>query len=529
MESAAMKRLIPTLVFSALAASLGAQAATPQDTLVVVSSLEGIISLDPAESFETVSSANLVNLYQRLLAPDRETPEKLAPELASGWQAGADGHSLIFTLHDNQRFASGNPVRPEDVIFSLVRAVKLNKAPSFILGEFGWTPDNVESQLKKLNDNQLQLSWPANIGSELALRLLTAPVASIVDEKLLSEHSQAGDFGNAWLRSNSAGAGPYRISNYVPHEALLFSRNDYAQPKAQLKTVLLKNVSDAGTRRLLLLKGDADVAYDLGADQFNSLRNEKGVRIEQHDSAKVYYLGFNTGNKQQPALSNPALWQAARWLVDYQSIAKDLLKGQYRVHQAFLPVGLDGAVSDQPFKLDVAKARQILHDAGIAEGTRIDLIVINQPPYTDIAQALQASFAKAGLQLDIHPVVESDLWGKMRGRDFQAIFTYWGADYLDPNTNASTFAYNVPNGPKTLAWRTQWTIPALSAETRAAAAESDGVKRAARYAALQHEVQASSPYVVALQGQTLVALRDNIKGATLNIANSMLYLDRVSK
>lgn len=317
-----MKRLIPTLVFSALAASFGAQAATPQDTLVVVSSLEGIISLDPAESFETVSSANLVNLYQRLLAPDRETPEKLAPELASGWQAGADGHSLIFTLHDNQRFASGNPVRPEDVIFSLVRAVKLNKAPSFILGEFGWTPDNVESQLKKLNDNQLQLSWPANIGSELALRLLTAPVASIVDEKLLSEHSQAGDFGNAWLRSNSAGAGPYRVSNYVPHEALLFSRNDYAQPKAQLKTVLLKNVSDAGTRRLLLLKGDADVAYDLGADQFNSLRNEKGVRIEQHDSAKVYYLGFNTGSQQQPALANPALWQAARWLVDYQSVAK---------------------------------------------------------------------------------------------------------------------------------------------------------------------------------------------------------------
>ena len=67
---------------------------------------------------------------------------------------------------------------------------------------------------------------------------------------------------------------------------------------------------------------------------------------------------------------------------------------------------------------------------------------------------MQASFAQAGLRLDIQPVVESDLWGKMRGRDFQAIFTYWGADYLDPNTNASAFAYNVPGGPKTLAWRT---------------------------------------------------------------------------
>lgn len=70
-----MKRLIPTLLYGALAAAFGAQAATPQDTLVVVSSLEGIISLDPAESFETVSSANLVNLYQRLVAPDRAAPQ----------------------------------------------------------------------------------------------------------------------------------------------------------------------------------------------------------------------------------------------------------------------------------------------------------------------------------------------------------------------------------------------------------------------------------------------------------------------
>ena len=53
--------------------------------------------------------------------------------------------------------------------------------------------------------------------------------------------------------------------------------------------------------------------------------------------------------------------------------------------------------------------------------------------------------------------------------------------------------------------------------------------RAARYVTLQRELQVSSPYVVALQGQTLVALRDNVEDARVDIANSMLYLDRVSK
>ena len=343
----------------------------------------------------------------------------------------------------------------------------------------------------------MQLRWPANIGSELALRLLTANVASIVDEKLLNEHAQQGTTAMR-LRSHSAGGGPYRVSNYVPHEALLFGRNDYAPSPARLKTVLFKNVSDAGTRRLLLLKGDADVAYDLGADQFDSLRNAPGVRIEQADAPRVYYLGFNTGSKDNPALGNPALWQAARWLVDYQSIAEQLLKGQYRVHQAFLPQGLDGALDDRPFKLDVDKARQILREAGIAEGTRISLIVINQPPYTDIAQALQASFAQAGLRLDIQPVVESDLWGKMRGRDFQAIFTYWGADYRIRTPTPAPLPTTCPVGRKP-ARRTQWGIPAISAETRAAAAEGNSAARSARYVTLQRELQVSSPYVVALQ------------------------------
>ncbi len=38
-------------------------------------------------------------------------------------------------------------------------------------------------------------------------------------------------------------------------------------------------------------------------------------------------------------MSNPAFWEAARWLVDYDGITKNLLKGQYFTHQSFLPVG----------------------------------------------------------------------------------------------------------------------------------------------------------------------------------------------
>ena len=521
-------RKIASVLFASLFAAQ-AYAATPADTLIVAIPLDGIISFDPAESFETVSSSSLINLYQKLVDADRNDPTKLAPQLATSWQPGGSEHSLLFTLKPGATFASGNPVTADDVIWSLSRVVKLNKTPSFILAEFGWTPENIDQQLIRRSDNQVEIRWPAAIGRDLALRLLTAPVASIVDRKLAAQHASGNDYGNGWLRTHSAGSGAYGIRNFVPQQALVLEENTHAVPAPKLKRVILKGVADAGSRRLLLQQGDADVAYDLGADQFAALKNQPGVTVASFPSSLVYYLGFNTQDKQQPALSNPALWQAARWLVDYQAISQQLLKGQYQVHQSFLPQGFDGALENQPFHYDLAKAKAILSQGGIKPGTRFSLTIVNQPPYTDVAQALQASFAKADIELAIQPVAEAELWGKMRGRDFQSIFIYWGADYIDPNTNASAFAYNVPGGPKTLAWRLGWAIPQLSQETRAAAAESDARKRSALYQQLQTQIQQDSPYVVTLQGQKLVGLRSNVQGARQSIGVSMLYYDAVSK
>lgn len=522
-----MRSLI--LLVALWGSSFALHAATPKDTLVVAVPLDGIISFDPAESFETVSNSVQRNIYQTLVEADRNDPQKLAPLLATNWQQGSTPHSLVFNIQPDAHFSSGNPVTAHDVIFSLTRAVQLNKAPSFILAEFGWTRENIASQFKVLNDHQLEIQWPAQIGQNLALRLLTAPVASVVDSKTVQQHVANNDLGNGWLHTHSAGSGAFTIQQYVPQQALVLSANPQANPQPKLKRILLKGVADAGARRLLIQQGDVDVAYQLGPDQIDALKSDKNLRIEAFPSSLVYYLGFNTKDKAQPVLGNPALWQAARWLVDYHSISTDLLKGQYRIHQSFLPQGFDGALDDQPFHYDVAKAKEILAKGGIKPGTKFALTVINQPPYIDVAQALQASFAKADVQIELQPVAESELWSKMRGRDFQSIFIYWGADYVDPNTNASAFAYNVPGGSKTLAWRVGWDIPDLSAKTRAAAGESDAVKRRALYTDLQKTVQQNSPFVVTLQGAQQVAVRNNVNNVQQGIGVSLLFFDTVQK
>lgn len=68
------KKLLPLLLLSALSAA--AHAATPPNTLVVAQGLDDIVSLDPAEANELSSIQTVPSLYQRLVQPDRNNPEK---------------------------------------------------------------------------------------------------------------------------------------------------------------------------------------------------------------------------------------------------------------------------------------------------------------------------------------------------------------------------------------------------------------------------------------------------------------------
>ncbi|EFE94200.1 ABC transporter substrate-binding protein [Serratia odorifera] len=522
-----MKAFAPTLMFLAMAGSFNLQAATPANTLVIAQSIDDAISFDPAQGFELTTVQALNSLYQRLLQSDPRNPVDLKPTLAEKWQAGSDNRSLTFTLRPEAKFSSGNPLRPEDVIFSLSRVVKLNLEPSFILTQLGWNGQNVDQFLSKVDERTVKISWRAEVSPAFVLSLLSAPVSSIVDARQVQAHQQGNDLGNQWLSSHSAGSGPYQLRTYVPHEVVVLEANPGSPEGApKLKTVLIKNVPDAAARRLLIEQGDADIARNLGADQMAALKDKPGVKPLAIPYASLYFLQFNA--KASPALGNPAFWEAARWLFDYQGIADDLLKGQFQNHQAFLPDGYLGALQQRPYRFDPQRAKQILAKAGL-NNVSFKLDVNNQPPYLDIAQALQASFAQGGVKVELVPGISSQVSTKVKSLNYDATLTSWGPDYFDPNTNAAAFAYNPQDGSKTLAWRANWHIPALNALTLAATAENDTAKRVADYQQLQRQVQQSSPFVIGLQARSLIAVRDNLKGYVQGINPDMVFYSQVTK
>ena len=135
-------------VCAAFALPVNLLAATPKDTLVVAWAMDDIITMDPGEAFEISAGEIMGNTYDRLLRYDVADPSKLIPDLAKSWSVSKDGKTYTFDLVAGVKFASGNPLTSEDVVYSLQRAVLLDKTPAFILTQFGFTKDNVKDKIK---------------------------------------------------------------------------------------------------------------------------------------------------------------------------------------------------------------------------------------------------------------------------------------------------------------------------------------------------------------------------------------------
>ena len=216
-----------------------------------------------------------------------------------------------------------------------------------------------------------------------------------------------------------------------------------------------------------------------------------------------------------------------RYAIDYEGMASTLLQGQWKVHQSFLPEGYLGAVTDNPYTLDIPKAKQLLAESGVKD-LSTSIVVRNVQDRMDIAQSLQNTFGQAGIKLELKVGDGAEGLGIYRARQHEITLQTWGTDYPDPNTNASTFADNPGNSDEDkntgyLAWRNSYDPGDMKAQTRAAVVEKDTARRAAMYEALQREYMMSAPIIVMFQQVQQDALRTDVKewhtgGATGNAA-----------
>lgn len=503
---------------------------TPKDTVVMAKQIDDIVSIDPAEAFEFSGGEIIGNVYDKLVAFDFTDPSKLYGHLAESWTISDDVKTYTFKLKPGIKFHTGNPLTAADVVYSIQRAVTLNKTPAFILTQFGLNKDTAASRLKALDELTLTITVDKPYAPTFFLNCLTANVASVVDSKLLKSHEANGDFAYDWVKqtSASAGSGAFVLRGYRPNEQYTLEANpNWFKGPPKTRRFVVRHVAEPASQRLLLEKGDVDYARNLSKDQLEAIKSNPDIAVSQGDKGYILYLGLNQKN---PNLAKPEVREALKWLVDYDGIERNIVAGTYKPHQSFLPNGFFGAIDDRPYRFDLEKGKELLAKAGLPNGFSVTMDVRTADPIPDIAQAIQATWAKAGIKLELIPGDGKQTLTKYRARTHDIYIGQWGPDYQDPHTNAETFAINEDNSDnarsKTLAWRNSWDIPEMTKMTAAAVLEPDAAKRKATYEALQREHQKVSPFVIMFQQIEVSAQRKNATGFIIGPGSaSNLYYD----
>ncbi len=525
-----LPKLMAGTAFAALAAS-SALAQTPKDTVVMAKQIDDIISLDPAEAFEFSGVEVVTNVYDKLIGIDLAKGNALTPELAESWTVSPDSLTYTFKLRKGVKFHSGNAMTSADVVYSFQRAVTLNKSPGFILLQFGFTKENVLEKIKAPDADTVVITVSKAFAPSFFLNCLTSGVASIVDSKTVMANAKGEDFGNEWMKLNSAGSGAYSVRAYRPNEQYaLEAHAGWYKGAPKNKRVIVRHVAEPASQRLLLEKGDIDIARNLTKDQLAAVKAKPEIVITQGDKGYILYLGLNTKNAN---FAKPEVREAMKWLVNYEEIEKNIVEGTYKPHQAFLPKGFLGAIDDKPYKFDPAKAKDLLAKAGLPNGFTVTMDVRNTSPIQDIAQAIQAQWGQAGIKLELIPGDGKATLTKYRARTHDIYIGQWGPDYLDPHTNAETFAINVDNTEeaksKTLAWRNAWDIPEMTKITQAAVLETDSAKRATTYGALQREHQKISPFVIMFQQVEVSASVKAVGGWVIGPSSDSNFYNTIAK
>jgi len=522
-------------------AAPAAFAETPKDTLVEGFAIDDIITMDPGEAFELSTAEMTSNTYSLLVRLDMADTSKVKGDLAESWTVSDDGLTYTFKLKPGMKFASGNPITAEDVAWSFERAVKLDKSPAFIITQFGITGDNVTEKAKATDENTFTFTVDKPYAPSFVLNCLTATVASVVDKKLVLDHVKPvtpsadykydNDFGNEWLKTGYAGSGAFKLREWRANEVVVLERNDnYYGEKAKLARVIYRFMKESSAQRLALEAGDIDIARNLEPGDLDAVAKNADLASESAPKGTVYFISLNSKNEN---LKKPEVQEAFKYLVDYDAIGATLIKGIGEIHQTFLPKGQLGALDENPYKFDVAKAKELLAKAGLKDGFSVTIDVRNTQPVTGIAESIQQSVAQAGIKMEIIPGDGKQTLTKFRARTHDIYIGQWGSDYFDPNSNADTFTSNPDNSDagtvKTLAWRNTFEAPELDKEAKAALLERDNDKRAAMYQDIQKKYLANSPFVFIFQQTEVAGYRKGVTNFKLGPSFDTNYVGMIGK
>jgi peptide/nickel transport system substrate-binding protein len=366
------------------------QVLTVASTLAAFTSLDsGAITSGGYEEQRLLGNTIYEGLTRKDVS-DPTAPATDAPALASSWDVAKDGLTYTFHLRENVTFQDGTPWNADAAIYNLTRYTD-PKDPNYdatVSATYGVLTTKVKS-FEKVDDMTIAFHmaapYPYFIG-DLYPIYFASPTSL----------EKSGSAGQA---KNPVGTGPFEFVSQNGNQEVDLKKNpNYWGGAPKLDELHIVNIPDASSRVAALRSGRVDWIEGASPDDIPSLESSNFVITKQlFDWTWNWSFMTNKG-----PLANPEVRLALNYAIDRDAIANDLLDGTAVAMTNILP-SKDPMYesSDDLYTYDVDKAKQMLADAGYANGFTMTVsypasgsgYMLPKP----MNEALQAQLAKVGV------------------------------------------------------------------------------------------------------------------------------------
>lgn len=343
--------------------------------------------LDPHVGTDTTSIISGALVYEGLVENFRG---ELQPLLAESWEVSDDDLVYTFELRDDVVFHSGRPMTAEDFVYSLERVMD----PDTLAPNAANYADI--ASVEAADDHTLVITLDQPYAP--LLFLLSALSSSVVDRDVVESTGLSSPPGG--------GTGPFMYAEHnIGRNLLLEANPDYWHPELPyLDAIDFTWNPDDNARAAAVRSGGVDLLFSPAPTFMDSLMEDPNLKWYGGSGSLSLHLLLNT---EREPFDDVRVRQAIFHALDRQELLEVANEGYgIPLNGGYLPPdrwgGLQEPVYGEP---DLDRARELLAEAGYADGFEAELTVIGSSAFQlRQAEVEQAQLAQIGIDITLNPV-----------------------------------------------------------------------------------------------------------------------------
>ena len=450
----------------------------------------------------------------------------VVPALAERWDISPDGLEYTFHLRPGVKFHTTDYFKPtrtlnaDDVVWSFQRQLDPNH-PWHKLSLVGYPyfesmgfKDLLKS-VEKIDDLTVKITL--NHPEAPFLRDVAMPFTSIYSAEYADQLLKSGK--TADLNNKPIGTGPFIFVRYNKDAQVRFKANpDYFRGKPPSDALIFAITTDSNVRLQKLKANECQIALYPKPDDVKNIRKDPNLKVDELAALMTSYIAMNSSHKY---LNDVRVRKAIDMAFDKQTYL-NTVHGEGNALIAINPypptmLGYNTTIQSPPRDLD--KARALLKEAGVPEGTVLTLFTRNGGGPTNPnpmlgAQLLQSDLAKIGLKLDIRVMEWGEMLKRAKNGEHDLVSTGWGGDNGDPDNFLTPMlsCEAAKNGENYARWCNE-DFEALITKARSITEPS---QRAELYQQAQVIFNQDQPWINVTHPMLFTAMRKNVEGYTLS-------------